>query len=107
MSTLISTYPESEETVPVAFPKATALPIPAVTNTTSRKAFCQIVIAKVDSSGGVTVGGKCSGNRWQNSVFTYKERSSDYYLLRRSKEEIWLYFGIKNRRVGGLEGRSV
>ena len=51
----------SMKAVPVAFPKATTLPIPAVTSATSREAFCQGVIAKVVSSALVGVGGGVTG----------------------------------------------
>ena len=47
------------EAIPVAFPKATALSIHAVTSTASREAICQRVIAKVDSEvGSRGTGGK-------------------------------------------------
>ena len=51
----------SMKAVPVALPKSTTLPIPAVTSATSREAFCQGVIAKVVSSALAGVEGEVTG----------------------------------------------
>lgn len=108
---------------PVAFPRATAVPIPAVIVATSRRVFCHgvrafTVSASLGATGGAGAGGgkaRTTGGRiwpWWTTIeplTTSSSRSTLKWLslpIERRNFEMLLEYKLDDC-VGNLEGRSV